>query len=114
MVESLPPETAHVDDSRLAVCQRRLGYQFKNLSILESALTHASGADHRLSSNERLEFLGDAILGKIVCEELFHQFPAVPRRRPHEAQVDRREPADLCEDQPGARPARVSRCSAKA
>ena len=45
------------------------------LSILESALTHASGADHRLASNERLEFLGDAILGHVVCELLFHQFP---------------------------------------
>jgi ribonuclease-3 len=39
------------------------------------ALTHASGADHRLSSNERLEFLGDAVLGAVVCESLFRKFP---------------------------------------
>ena len=38
-------------------------------------MTHASGADHRLASNERLEFLGDAILGAVVCELLFHQYP---------------------------------------
>ena len=44
-------------------------------SLLLSALTHASGAEHRLASNERLEFLGDAILGAVVCEILFHQYP---------------------------------------
>ena len=38
-------------------------------------LTHASVAKTRLHSNERLEFLGDAILGAIVCEMLFHRFP---------------------------------------
>src|SRR5438477_9150853 len=59
----------------LARCQRRIGYFFRDLQILRSALTHASGAEHRLASNERLEFLGDAILGFVVCEMLFHQFP---------------------------------------
>ncbi len=43
--------------------------------MLLSALTHASGAEHRLESNERLEFLGDAILGAVVCEILYRQFP---------------------------------------
>ena len=38
-------------------------------------MTHASGADHRLESNERLEFLGDAILGVVVCELLFERYP---------------------------------------
>jgi ribonuclease III len=75
MVDSHPPDVADLTESRLAVCQRRIGYQFRNPAILDAALTHASGADHRLASNERLEFLGDAILGKIVCEELFQQFP---------------------------------------
>src|SRR5687768_11987947 len=59
----------------LARCERRLGYIFHDKQILRSALTHASGAEHRLASNERLEFLGDAILGFIVCEMLFQQFP---------------------------------------
>lgn len=38
-------------------------------------MTHASGASHRLASNERLEFLGDAILGAVVCDRLFRQYP---------------------------------------
>ena len=59
----------------LSRCERRLGYIFHDKQILRSALTHASGAEHRLASNERLEFLGDAILGFIVCEMLFQQFP---------------------------------------
>ncbi len=60
---------------KLETCQRRIGYQFRSRQLLQSALTHASGADHRLASNERLEFLGDAILGAVVCELLFHQYP---------------------------------------
>ena len=59
----------------LARCQDRIGYRFRDLSLLEAALTHASGAQHRLASNERLEFLGDAILGAVVCEILFHRYP---------------------------------------
>ena len=43
--------------------------------LLREALTHASGAEHRLASNERLEFLGDAILGAVVCELLFLRYP---------------------------------------
>src|SRR5690606_37911423 len=50
-------------DQQLADCEQRLGYQFQDKSLLRRALTHASGAQHRLGSNERLEFLGDAILG---------------------------------------------------
>lgn len=75
MVEQPLPDALQSDTSRLERCQERIGYQFRELQFLEAALTHASGADHRLSSNERLEFLGDAILGAIVCEQLFHQFP---------------------------------------
>ena len=56
-------------------CQRRIGYAFRDPDLLVAAVTHASGAKHRLASNERLEFLGDAILGFIVCERLFHSFP---------------------------------------
>lgn len=59
----------------LETCQKRIGYQFREKSLLRAALTHASGALHRLASNERLEFLGDAILGAIVCEHLFRQYP---------------------------------------
>ncbi|MFP6659199.1 MAG: ribonuclease III [Pirellulales bacterium] len=59
----------------LEKCERRLGYVFADKSMLKSALTHASGAQTRLASNERLEFLGDAILGVVVCEMLFHRYP---------------------------------------
>lgn len=59
----------------VAECQRRIGHQFRDLSLLVAALTHASGAQHRLASNERLEFLGDAILGFLVCETLYRRYP---------------------------------------
>jgi ribonuclease III len=70
------PPTIHRDQSGLLdEIQEILVYRFQNLTLLQEALTHASGADHRLASNERLEFLGDAILGAIVCEMLFRKFP---------------------------------------
>ena len=47
-------------DQRLHNCEQRIGYVFRDKSLLHAALTHASGADTRLASNERLEFLGDA------------------------------------------------------
>jgi ribonuclease-3 len=51
------------------------GHDFQNPALLIAGVTHASLADNRLSSYERLEFLGDAVLGVIVCEELFNRFP---------------------------------------
>lgn len=54
--------------------ERLLGYSFENPGLLSRALTHASKADHRLESNERLEFLGDAVLGMVVCEYLFEHY----------------------------------------
>jgi ribonuclease III len=59
----------------LEECQEVIGHRFRNLKLLRSALTHASGADTRLSSNERLEFLGDSVLGLVICEVLFERFP---------------------------------------
>ncbi len=64
-----------MEDERLAVCEERIGYFFHDRELLLAALTHASGASTRVKSNERLEFLGDAILGLVVCEELYHRFP---------------------------------------
>lgn len=69
-----PPPDNNLAD-HFARCERRIGYTFHDRQLLRSALTHASGAQHRLASNERLEFLGDAILGAIVCELLFEQYP---------------------------------------
>jgi ribonuclease-3 len=55
--------------------EKVLGYNFKNRQLLKEALTHASIADRRLDSNERMEFLGDAVLDLIVCEALYTRFP---------------------------------------
>lgn len=52
-----------------------LCYSFKNPDLLKEALTHASIADSRLQSNERMEFLGDAVLDLIICEALYKKFP---------------------------------------
>ncbi|MGL4462665.1 MAG: ribonuclease III [Planctomycetia bacterium] len=59
----------------MADCQRRLGYTFRQPKLLLNALTHASSSDSRLASNERLEFLGDSVLGLVVCEQLYRVFP---------------------------------------
>lgn len=61
--------------SRLEEFQDIIGYRFKDISLLEKALRHASASDKRLDSNERLEFLGDSVLGLTICEELFERFP---------------------------------------
>jgi len=55
--------------------ERRVGYRFRNQTLLAQALVHASIANSRVASNERLEFLGDAILGAIVCDHLYRRFP---------------------------------------
>ena len=59
-----------------------IGYRFQNITLLQNALTHSSYANERwhnsLLSNERLEFLGDSILGMVVAEYLYTQFPDRP------------------------------------
>ena len=59
-----------------------LGYKFQNITLLQNALTHSSYANERwhnsLLSNERLEFLGDSILGMAVAAYLYHHFPDRP------------------------------------
>lgn len=58
----------------LARLSKRIGYQFKQQSLLIQALTHRSAKGEH---NERLEFLGDSILGFVIAEQLFQQFPKV-------------------------------------
>ncbi len=56
---------------------RKLGYEFKDLSLLETALTHSSYANEfSCPSNERLEFLGDALLGSMVSVLLYEKYPS--------------------------------------
>ena len=59
-----------------------IGYKFRNIALLQNALTHSSYANERwhnsLLSNERLEFLGDSVLGMLVAEYLYATFPDRP------------------------------------
>ena len=59
-----------------------IGYKFHNMTLLHNALTHSSAANARwhtsLLSNERLEFLGDSVLGMLVAEYLYRNFPNRP------------------------------------
>src|SRR3984893_11098020 len=59
----------------LEECQKSIGYRFRQPELLRAALTHTSGANTRLGSNERLEFLGDSVLGLVACEQLYLRFP---------------------------------------
>lgn len=59
----------------LQLCESRIQYRFADRRLLRRCLTHSSSAETRLDSNERLEFLGDAVLGLVICEYLFHTFP---------------------------------------
>jgi ribonuclease-3 len=56
-------------------CQEAIDYRFNRPELLRAALTHTSGANTRAASNERLEFLGDSVLGLVTCEQLFARFP---------------------------------------
>ncbi len=61
-----------MEQSALEQCQEIIGYRFSNPDLLALGLTHASVASSRLQSNERMEFLGDAVLGLAVCHELYN------------------------------------------
>lgn len=70
----------------LSGLEHALGYRFADPSLLEAALTHDSYANElrarggTLPSNERLEFLGDAVLQLVITEELYRRFPHEPER----------------------------------
>ena len=77
--------------------EEKLGYVFKNKALLENALQHSSYAnEHRgggMRSNERLEFLGDAVLGVVTADYLFRKHPDLP-----EGDLTRLRAALVCED----------------
>nr|WP_246504816.1 ribonuclease III [Microvirga antarctica] len=56
----------------------RLGYRFKNAELLTEALTHVSAPNGNGKSYQRLEFLGDRVLGLAISELLFESFPTAP------------------------------------
>ena len=76
--------------------ERKLGYTFKDRTLLETALNHSSYANENrvagLESNERLEFLGDSVLGQIVATYLFRIYPKMP-----EGQMTRLRAELVCE-----------------
>ena len=76
--------------------EEKLGYRFKNRGLLEHAMTHSSYAnEHRgagLTSNERLEFLGDSVLGLVVADYLYKKHPDMP-----EGELTRTRAALVCE-----------------
>ena len=61
---------------QLEKLQQNIGYKFKNIKLLEKALTHTSYAyEHEIQSNEKLEFLGDSILEFVSSNYLYHNYP---------------------------------------
>ena len=76
--------------------EEKLGYSFHDLSLLENALTHSSRANEsrgKLLSNERLEFLGDSILGMVVADHLYRNHSDMP-----EGELTRTRAALVCEE----------------
>ena len=59
----------------LSEVEKIIGYKFKTKKTLQTALTHSSYSnEHRVESNERLEFLGDAVIEFIITEKLYKEF----------------------------------------
>ena len=80
----------------MTTLEEKLGYSFQNPALLENALTHSSRANESrgtLSSNERLEFLGDSILGMVVADHLYRNHPDLP-----EGELTRTRAALVCEE----------------
>ncbi len=77
--------------------EEKLGYTFQDPSLLVHALTHSSYAnEHKnegLTSNERLEFLGDSVLGMVVADHLYRTHPDMP-----EGELTRTRAALVCEE----------------
>jgi ribonuclease-3 len=72
---SSPTKASSVNPELRERAEKVLQYTFQNPELLQESLTHASIADNRLNSNERMEFLGDAVLDLVVCEALYKKFP---------------------------------------
>ena len=64
-----------IDDSVRQHVESVVGHVFANPSLIKCALTHASFVSQRIESNERLELLGDSVLGLVVCDHLYARYP---------------------------------------
>ncbi|HLL89570.1 MAG TPA: ribonuclease III [Tepidisphaeraceae bacterium] len=81
--------------------EKSFGHKFNDPRLLKEALTHASIADNRLNSNERMEFLGDAVLDLVICDALYKRFPQYLEgdlTKVKSAVVSRRTCADVAAD----------------
>ena len=79
----------------LSEFEKVIGYEFKNKSLLETALTHSSYANEKQSGrecNERLEFLGDSVLGVITADYFYHNLAHLP-----EGEMTKKRAACVCE-----------------
>lgn len=65
-----------LNDSDATACEQVLGYTFNDKKFLVKALTHASAKTDEMPSNERLEFLGDAVLGMVISKYLYDHYPS--------------------------------------
>jgi ribonuclease-3 len=63
-----------MDEQSLQQIEQIVGHKFSNNNLLARAFTHSSAVENRLDSNERLEFLGDAVLSAVICQSLFDSF----------------------------------------
>ena len=76
--------------------QDRIGYRFRNPALFRKAMTHSSYANEQrmrhLQNNERLEFLGDSVLGFVTADYLYNHFPELP-----EGQLTKLRAAVVCE-----------------
>lgn len=64
-----------MDENTRRKIEKILEYHFSNPDLLDKAFVHSSSVEDRKLSNERLEFLGDSVLGVVICQRLFRQFP---------------------------------------
>lgn len=68
----------------MSALEEKIGYTFRDASLLHTALTHSSWSNENRAAgpcNERLEFLGDAVLGFVVANYLYARFPDLPEGR---------------------------------
>ena len=84
------------EQERFAILEERIGYTFSDKTLLRTALTHSSYAHERkinkIECNERLEFLGDAVLEQISSVHIFKNHPKMP-----EGQMSKLRAAMVCE-----------------
>lgn len=88
-----------MQNTNLCELEEKLGYKFKNIQYLETALTHSSYSNELklkgkiVECNERLEFLGDSVLSIIAANYLFNKYPTSP-----EGELTRRRAVIVCRD----------------